>query len=95
MSELQATFEPDSCRSILVRLSKKESMKTSIDIDDRLLQQAMRLSGKRTKKATVEAALQLLVRTDVQGDFRKLGGNLRRQGIYGQGTTSSHAEKNR
>jgi Arc/MetJ family transcription regulator len=30
-------------------------MRTSIDIDDLLLRQAMRRSGNRTKKATVEA----------------------------------------
>ena len=38
-------------------------MRTSIEIDDRLMLEAMRCSGARTKKAAVEAALRLLVRT--------------------------------
>jgi Arc/MetJ family transcription regulator len=38
-------------------------MRTNIDIDDRLMRQAMRHSGTRTKKATVEAGLRLLVET--------------------------------
>ena len=35
-------------------------MRTNIEIDDRLMRQAMKISGARTKKATVEAALKLL-----------------------------------
>ena len=42
-------------------------MRTSIEIDDRLMREAMRCSGARTKKAAVETALQLLVRTYAQG----------------------------
>jgi hypothetical protein len=38
-------------------------MRTNIDIDDRLMRQAMRSSGEPTKRATVEAALRLLVET--------------------------------
>ena len=37
-------------------------MRTNIDIDDELLEKAMRLAGTKTKKATVEEALLLLVR---------------------------------
>jgi Arc/MetJ family transcription regulator len=42
-------------------------MRTNIDIDDRLLAEAMRLSGLPTKKATVEEALRNLV----QGRLRR------------------------
>lgn len=38
-------------------------MRTTIDIDDRLLRKAMKESGLRTKRQTVEAGLQLLVNT--------------------------------
>jgi Arc/MetJ family transcription regulator len=38
-------------------------MRTSFEIDDQLMREAMRCSGDRTKKAAMEAALQLLVRT--------------------------------
>jgi len=37
-------------------------MRTNIDIDDTLLAQAMKASGLRTKKATVDEALRRLVR---------------------------------
>jgi Arc/MetJ family transcription regulator len=39
-------------------------MRTSIEIDDRLMQEAMRLSGLRTKKAVVDASLRLLAEMD-------------------------------
>ena len=35
-------------------------MRTNIEIDDRLMDQALRSSGARTKRAAVEAALRLL-----------------------------------
>jgi len=35
-------------------------MRTNIDIDDQLIQDAMREAGSRTKKAVVEEALRLL-----------------------------------
>ncbi len=38
-------------------------MRTTIDIDDALMRQAMRLTGIRTKKSVVEAALRLLIQT--------------------------------
>jgi Arc/MetJ family transcription regulator len=41
-------------------------MRTNIEIDDELLAQAMKASGLRTKKATVEEALRRLVRQDKQ-----------------------------
>ena len=37
-------------------------MRTNIEIDDDLLATAMAVSGETTKRATVEAALRLLVR---------------------------------
>lgn len=37
-------------------------MRTNIDIDDRLLAEAMKVTGQKTKKATVEEALRLIVK---------------------------------
>jgi Arc/MetJ family transcription regulator len=37
-------------------------MRTNIDIDDRLLEEAMKVTGQKTKKATVEEALRLVVK---------------------------------
>ena len=45
-------------------------MRTNIDIDDRLMAQAMRRSGARTKKAAVEAGLRLLAQTHAHYDVR-------------------------
>lgn len=55
-------------------------MRTNIDIDDALMNEAMRHSGEPTKKATVEAALRLLVQTHAQGAIRRLRGKVRWEG---------------
>lgn len=55
-------------------------MRTNIDIDDRLMRRAMKSSGARTKKATVEAALKLLADTHAQGSIRRLRGKIQWQG---------------
>jgi Arc/MetJ family transcription regulator len=52
-------------------------MRTNIEIDNRLMRQAMRCSGARTKKAAVEAGLRLLAETHAQGSIRRLRGNVR------------------
>lgn len=55
-------------------------MRTNIEIDDRLIQQAMRSSGARTKKAAVEAGLRLLVETHSQAAIRKYRGKVKWEG---------------
>ena len=55
-------------------------MRTNIDIDDRLMIQAMRRSGARTKKAAVEAGLRLLAQTHAQGGIRRLRGKVQWEG---------------
>lgn len=51
-------------------------MITSIDIDEKLMNEARRVTGLRTKKAVVEAALQALIRFHGQVDVRQLWGRL-------------------
>jgi Arc/MetJ family transcription regulator len=51
-------------------------MRTNIEIDDRLMKQAMRLSGAPTKRAAVEAGLRLLADTLAQGSIRRLRGKI-------------------
>ncbi len=51
-------------------------MRTNIEIDDRLIQEAMRRSGARTKRAAVEAGLRLLAETHAQGSIRRLRGKV-------------------
>jgi hypothetical protein len=41
-------------------------MRTNIEIDDKLMKQAMNLSTNKTKKAVVEEALRMYVRTSEQ-----------------------------
>jgi len=55
-------------------------MRTNIEIDDKLMQDAMRSSGTTTKKAAVEAALKLLVKTRAQANFRRLRGKVQWEG---------------
>jgi len=55
-------------------------MRTNIDIDDRLMREAMRSSEARTKRAVVEEALRLLVRTKGQGRVRRLRGKVAWEG---------------
>lgn len=55
-------------------------MRTNIDIDDDLLAQAQRASGKPTKRAVVEEALKLLVATRGQAGVARLFGTVRWRG---------------
>ena len=55
-------------------------MRTNIEIDDRLMRAAMRSSGRRTKRATVDEALRLLVQIKVQTGIRQLRGKIRLRG---------------
>jgi Arc/MetJ family transcription regulator len=55
-------------------------MRTNIEIDDRLMRAAMRSSGRRTKRATVDEALRLLVQIKAQTGIRQLRGRIRLRG---------------
>jgi Arc/MetJ family transcription regulator len=55
-------------------------MRTSIEIDDTLLAEAMAATGLRTKRKVVEAGLRLLARHKRQANARELFGRIRWQG---------------
>jgi len=55
-------------------------MRTNIDIDDRLMREALRSSGARTKRAVVEQALRLLIQTKGQSSIRRLRGKVAWEG---------------
>ena len=55
-------------------------MRTNIDIDDNLMDEAMKISGLRTKRETVEAGLRLLVQLRRQQRIRAYRGKLRWEG---------------
>jgi Arc/MetJ family transcription regulator len=51
-------------------------MRTNIDIDDKLMRQAMKATGATTKKAAVEASLRQVVHLKEQARIRKLFGKV-------------------
>ena len=55
-------------------------MRTNIDIDDDLMQQAMQSSGATTKRAVVEEGLRLLIQTRRQAGLRRLRGKVAWEG---------------
>lgn len=55
-------------------------MRTNIDIDEKLLSQAMKASGAATKRAAVEAALRLTVRLKAQEGILKWFGKVQWEG---------------
>lgn len=67
-------------------------MRTNIDIDDRLMSQAMRRSGAPTKKAAVEAGLRLLSQTHAQASIRRLKGRIHWDGDLEQSRLSRDAK---
>ena len=57
-------------------LRGRDSMRTNIVIDDDLMQRAMRATGAKTKRETVEMGLASLIRLKEQQDIRNLRGKL-------------------
>ena len=55
-------------------------MRTNIVIDDRLIRDAMKVSGLKTKKAVVEAGLEMLIKVRSQSNIRRLRGKVRWEG---------------
>ena len=55
-------------------------MRTNIVIDDHLMNQALTLSGFKTKKETVEEALRLLISLRNQAGIRNFRGKLNWEG---------------
>ncbi len=55
-------------------------MRTNIEIDEGLMAKAKKCSGARTKRATVEAGLRLLIQTRAQTSIQSLRGKVRWEG---------------
>jgi len=55
-------------------------MRTNIEIDDRLMQDALRMTGFKTKREVVETGLRTLLRLCEQQKIRSLRGKLDWQG---------------
>jgi Arc/MetJ family transcription regulator len=55
-------------------------MRTNIEIDDKLMREAMKLAHTRTKRETVEEGLKLLVQIRKQERIRQFRGKLHWEG---------------
>jgi len=55
-------------------------MRTNIEIDDDLMDEALRRSGAPTKRAAVEEGLRLLIKTRRQSGIRRLRGKVHWEG---------------
>lgn len=55
-------------------------MRTNIVIDDRLMAEALKVSGLKTKREAVEAGLKALIRLRQQEDIRRYRGKLTWEG---------------
>jgi Arc/MetJ family transcription regulator len=51
-------------------------MRTNIVIDDKLMREALRATGLKTKREAVEQGLRTLLRLRKQGEIRRLRGKL-------------------
>ena len=56
------------------------TMRTNIVIDDELMQEALKVSGFKTKRQAVEEGLKLLIQRKKQASIRSLRGKLRWEG---------------
>jgi Arc/MetJ family transcription regulator len=59
-------------------------MRTNIILDDDLIQRARQLTGIKTKREVVQAALRILIQLHEQTDVRKLRGKLHWEGNLGE-----------
>lgn len=66
-------------------------MRTNIDIDDRLMRDALRSSSGRTKKAAVEEGLRLLVQTRGQASMRNWRGKVQWEGNLAESRRTRHS----
>ena len=55
-------------------------MRTNIEIDDKLMKEALRLTGARTKREAVEMGLRVLLHLRRQEELRRLKGRLQWEG---------------
>ena len=63
-------------------------MRTNIVINDQLIQKAMKKTGLKTKRATVEAGLKLLIQVKAQSRIRRLRGKVAWKGDLDELRTS-------
>jgi hypothetical protein len=65
-----------ACVCFHISIHIERTMRTNIDIDDRLIEKALKITGLPTKRAAVEAGLKLLIRMREQAGVRALFGKI-------------------
>jgi Arc/MetJ family transcription regulator len=55
-------------------------MRTNIEIDEKLMEKALKVTGLPTKKAVVEEGLRLILQRNAQGKIRELWGKVKWEG---------------
>jgi len=55
-------------------------MRTNIEIDDELMARTLKMSGAKTKRAAVEAAMEFFVKIKAQAGIRELFGKVQWEG---------------
>lgn len=58
------------------------SMRTTIEIDDDLMAEALKVSGLKTKRAVVEACLKVLIQRHTPTDIQALRDAVNQEGDY-------------
>jgi Arc/MetJ family transcription regulator len=66
--------------SIHIKCNNIHIVRTNIEIDDQLMDEALKRSGAATKRAAVEEGLRLLIQTRRQSGIRRLRGKVRWEG---------------
>jgi Arc/MetJ family transcription regulator len=68
-------------------------MRTNIVIDEKLIREAMKATGLKTKRAVVEAGLQALIQIKSQADIRRWRGQVQWEGDLDELRRSRVTEK--
>lgn len=68
-------------------------MRTNIVIDEKLIREAMKATGLKTKRAVVEAGLQALIQIKSQADIRRWRGRVQWEGDLDEMRRSRAADK--
>lgn len=68
------------CINSVIYTHQESAMRTNIVIDDTLMDDALKLTGLKTKREVVELGLKALIRLKKQEEIRRFRGRLRWEG---------------
>ena len=68
-------------------------MRTNIELDDQLVEEAVRLTNVRTKKELINLALQALIKSQKKHDLLDLSGKIQFQSDYDYKVLRHHSQE--